>query len=309
MLKSKRSNDSVLKLVAIKTKNNVLISDNINGNGYFYTKLANYLYDGEKPVKTYHKDWFEFNTIPTKIEKQLPARKINERYELKEGFQETELTPKVINKSYIDEDSDFYEVKGLYDYKYETEDSGFEDVPFEITVAEEFDGEFNITRMDYEPKYSLLDRITTHPVLLPTKACYLTKEESYKIIRNHVKTNIDPKYAKITSDYDFCFTVEKVIELHKPYAYEVNVNANYSRRKPKYEKRYNTVRSVKVYEAAPKTYNSYPIVEPFSGKDYDDLKNNIDAFLNNLMEMINEPVVECEHCKGRGVILNDNQIR
>jgi hypothetical protein len=160
--------------------------------------------------------------------------------------------------------------------------------------------------MDYEPKYSLLDRITTHPVLLPTKQCYLTKEESYKIIRNHVKTNIDPRYARVTSDYDFCFAVEKVIELHKPYEYTVNVNAAYSRRKPKYEKRYNTTKSVKVYEVAPKVYNSYPIVEPFSGKDYDDLKKNIDEFLHNLMEMINEPVVECEHCKGRGVILNEN---
>jgi hypothetical protein len=302
----KSNNETILKLVAIKTKNKILISDNINGESYFHTKLSNYLYDGEKPNKTYHKDWFEFKTIPTKIEKQLPARKINQRYELKNGFQETDLTPKVINKSYIDEDSDFYEVKGLYDFKYETEEAGFESIPFEITIAEEIDGEFEIVKMEHTPKYNLLDRITTHPVLLQTKPCYLTNEESYKIIRNHVKVNINPKYAKITSDYDFCFTVEKVIELHKTYEYTVNVNANYSRRKPKYEKRYNITRTVRVYQVAPKTYDGYPIVEPFSGKDYDDLKKNIDEFLHNLMEMINEPVVECEHCKGRGVILNEN---
>jgi hypothetical protein len=121
----------------------------------------------------------------------------------------------------------------LYDFKYETEEAGFESIPFEITIAEEIDGEFEIVKMEHTPKYNLLDRITTHPVLLQTKPCYLTNEESYKIIRNHVKVNINPKYAKITSDYDFCFTVEKVIELHKTYEYTVNVNANYSRRKPK----------------------------------------------------------------------------
>jgi hypothetical protein len=301
-----KSNNSVLKLVAIKTKNKIYISDNIDGDGYFRTRLENYYYDGEKPTKTYNKDWFEFKTIPTKIERRLPERKINQRYELKEGFQETELTPNVINLTYIDEDSDFYEVKGLYDFKFETEEAGFEEIQFEITVAEEIDGTFEIVKMDYQPKYSLLDRITTHPVLLPTRQCYLSQEESYRIIRNYVKANINPNYAKVTSDYDFCFTVEKVIDLHQPHEYEVNVNAGYSRRKPKYAKRYNTTRSVKVYEVAPKSYNSYPIVEPFTGKDYEDLKKNIDTFLHNLMEMINEPVVECKHCKGRGVILNGN---
>ncbi|PKR83507.1 hypothetical protein [Heyndrickxia camelliae] len=301
-----KSNDSTLKLVAIKTKSKILISDNINGENYFHTRLDNYFYDGEKPTKTYHKDWFEFKQMPTKIEKQLPAKRINERYELKEGFSETELTPKVINKSYIDEDSDFYEVKGLYDFKYETQEAGFEEIPFEITIAEEIDGEFEIVKMEHEPKYSLLDRITTHPVLLQTKPCYLTKEESYRIIRNHVKSNINSKYARVTSDYDFYFTVEKVIELYEPHSYEVNVNAAYSRRKPKYEKRYQRNRTQKIYEVAPKPYNSYPVVEPFTGKDYTDLKNNIDTFLHNLMEMINEPVVECKHCKGRGVVLNEN---
>src|SRR5690606_8446244 len=220
--------------------------------------------------------------------------------------QETELTPKVINLVYIDEDSEFYEVKGLYDFKYETEEAGFEEIPFEVNVAEEVDGEFEIVRMEHEPKYSLLDRITTHPILLPTKPCHLTNEQSYRIIRNHVKANINPKYARITSDYDFCFTVKKIIDLYMPHEYTVNINQHYPRRKPKYEKRYNRTREETVYEVAPKSYQDYTVVEPFSGKDYEDLKRNIDAFLHNLMEMINEPVVECECCKGRGVVLNGN---
>lgn len=301
-----KSNDTVLKLVAIKTNNKFLISDNVNGDNYFHTRLQSYFFDGKKAEKTYHKDWFQLNQEPIKIEKTIPAQKINQRYELKDGFQETDMTPKVINEPYIDEDSEFYEVKGLYDYKYEEKEGGFEEIPFEINIVEEIDGEFEIAKMEHQVKYNLLDRIQTHPILLQNKPCYLTKEESYRIIRNHIKTYIDPKYARVTSDYDFCLTVEKVIELHKPHEYTVDVNAMHKRRKPKYEKRYNTTKSVKVYQVAPKSYQSYPIVEPFSGNDYEDLKKNIDLFLNELMEMINEPVVECEHCKGRGVTYNEN---
>lgn len=294
-----------LKLLAIKTKNNVLVSDNVKGESYFHTKIKGLLFDGKKVESTYHKDWFKLNTIPSKIEKQVPQQQINRRYELREGFQETELTPKLIKASYIDEDSEYYEVKGLYELKYELTEPTFEEIDFEINIIEELDREFEIVKQDYDFKYNLLDKIQTHPVLLQEKPCELSKEDTYKIIRNHVKANINPKYAKVTSDYDFCFTVEKLIELYQVHSYEVNINAM-TKRKPKYEKRYQRNRSVKIYEAAPKPYQSYPVVTPFSGKNAKDLKANIAKFLDELMEKINEPLIECSHCKGNGVILDEN---
>lgn len=308
-MKRKVNVSKVLQLIAIKTNNNFFVSDNINGESYFHTNIDTLLFDGEKPKTTYKKDWFKLKHEPTKIERELPEKQINRRYELKEGFQETKLTPKTINESYIDEYSEYYEVKGLYDLKYDTVPTGFEEIPFEINIVEEINGNFEIVKEEFNVKYNLIDRIQTHPVLLPTKPCYLTKEESYKIIRNHVKANINPKYARVTSDYDFCFTVEKVIELYKPQEYEIDINRSYPRRKPKYEKRYKTARSVKIYEVAPKEYQKYPVVKPFYGENYEDLKKNINQFLDELMEFINEPVVDCEHCKGRGVILNENRIR
>jgi hypothetical protein len=295
-----------LKLVAIKTNNKVFISDNLNGESYHREQLSGLYFDGEKPIKTHHKDWFELSQLPEKIEKQLPAKRINMRFELKDGFQESELTPRVINETYIDEDSEYYEVKGLYDFKFETQPAGMEEVPFEINAIEEIDGEFEIIKTEYNLKHSILDKIQTRSIMLHTKPCSLSKQDSYNIIRNHVKANINPKYARVSSDYDFCFSVQKVIELYKPHEYTVDVNATYKRRKPKYEKRYNTNKTVLVYEAAPKTYNNYPVVEEFVGKDYEDLQNNIKTFLDNLMAEINEPVVECEHCKGRGVTFDEN---
>lgn len=36
----------------------------------------------------------------------------------------------------------------------------------------------------------------------------------------------------------------------------------------------------------------------------EDLKNNIDNYLKHLISIINEPLKECIHCNGNGVVLN-----
>ncbi|MGP3749700.1 hypothetical protein ACTWKA_21860 [Bacillus sp. 3A_MP1] len=295
-----------MKLIGIKTNNCFLVSDNIESKRYFNSQLDELLFDGKRATETYKSDWFKLDKEPSVIEKQMPAKKINHRYELKEGFQETDLTPQVINVSYIDEESEYYEVKGLYELKFEEVPQQNEKIEFEMNVIEEIDGELKLQSHNFNLNYNLLDRIQTHPMLLETKPCYLSREESYKIIRNHIKANINPKFARITSDYDFCLTVVKVLELYKPHEYVVDINLMHKRRKPKLEKRFQTKREVEIYNIAPKAYQSYPIVEPFSGKDVEDLKSNIKKFLDDLMAKINEPLVECKCCKGRGVILNEN---
>lgn len=300
----KAPNNGTLKLVMIKTKTNSYISDNIKNEGYHHTELSKLVIDGEQLESTYNKDWFKVKDVPTKIEKMKPAQKINQRYELKEGYPESELTPKIVQTS------DFYDkyedVSGLYTYKYDEVEGGLEEIEFEVNVIEELDVEFEMKRVDYKPEYNFLDKLETHPILLPSKPCKLTHKQSYDIIRNHIKHNIDSKYARVTSDYDFCLTVKKVIELYEPQSYQVNLNAGHSRRKPKYETRFKINKELTIFEVAPKVYNEYTVVTPFTGDNYDDLLNNIEKYLNELMSKINEPLKECECCKGNGVILNDN---
>ncbi|MCM3387229.1 hypothetical protein M3649_03670 [Ureibacillus chungkukjangi] len=300
----RKGHESTLKLAAIKTKDRVYISDNIKNESYFHTRLNGLLFDGELAKDTYDSKWFEIPNIPIKIEKQRPKSKTNQRYELKTGFPESELTPKIVSYSEFDEEYD--DVRGLYTYKYDEIEEGLEEVEFEINVIEEVDGHFEMKRQEYNPIYNFLDKITTHPKLLPLRPCKLSNEESYKIIRNHVKANIDSKYARITSDYDFCFTVKKVIELYEPRQYQVDINAMHKRLKPKYETRYQRDRQVEVYQVAPKPYQSYTVVTPFEGDNYEDLLKNIDTYLDDLMKVINQPFVECECCKGTGVILDAN---
>lgn len=296
--------NDTLKLVAIKTKNKVYISDNIDNSNYHSTRIENYLFDGEKPKKTYRNSWFELDNLPTKIERKIAPQRINIRYELNPKYPMSELTPKIIEESYIDEDSPYYDVIGLYERKWDQTEETMEEVEFQLNIIEELEENFEITKQEYDLKYNFLDILNTHPILLRTKPCSLTREESYKIIREYIKANINPLYASITSDYDFCFTVQKVIELYKPEEYQVNINSG-TKRKPKYETRFKRSRSEKIYEAAPKPYQSYPVVQPFSGKNEEDLKNNIKTFLEELISKINEPIKECEHCKGTGVVWNE----
>lgn len=295
---------NTLKLIMITSKSNNYISDNVNNEGYFHTKIADLLFDGQKLERTYDKSWLKINSIPKKIERVKPKSRINQRYELKEGYPEGELTPKIV--SYSDFDDNYDEVRGLYTYKYDEVEEGFEDVKFEVNVIEEVEGEFEMKQLQYTPKYNFLDQIQTHPKLLPLKPCKLTHEQSYKIIRDFVKNNIDSKYAVITSDYDFCFTVKKKIELYEPRQYQVDINMMHKRRKPKYETRYQRSREVTIFEVAPKSYQSYTIVEPFEGNSYEDLLMNIDTYLKELITKINDPLTECECCKGTGVIFDVN---
>jgi len=134
-----------LKLVIIQSTSGIYISDNVLGDNYFTSKLQGYKIDGLDAEKTYVKDWFKVSSIPIKIERNLPEKRINVRYELKEGYPESELTPKVINVSYIDEDDQYYRVVSLYDVKYDLEPSRYEDVEFEIIVLDA-DANFKTSR-------------------------------------------------------------------------------------------------------------------------------------------------------------------
>jgi hypothetical protein len=288
-----------MKLLAIKTKDNFYISENIELRSYSNDNIPSYLFDGEKAEKTLKQYWYSVKQEPKEIIRELPEKQVNTRWELKQGFPESELTPKILKSSPFDEESDYYDVCGLYQVKYETEKAGFEKIDFEIIIIAE-DDNFKIIKQDFQVKYNLIDEITIPDVLLPTRPCSISGKQFYDIIRRYVQHNIDSKYAKITSDYDFCFTVTKHLEYASPKPYKVDVG---TKRRPNYVTRYNTHRDVKIFETSPQGYSNYPTQEGISGSSYEDLENNIREYLSELIKKINEPAVDCECCGGVGVIL------
>jgi hypothetical protein len=296
-----------VQFVGIKTKDGVYISDNVLG-GPFNTYISQYKFDGIIGVPSYLKDWVLICDLPKKVEKRIPEKHTNTRYELQDGFPVSEATPKIIYDSWIGEDSVWYGVMSLYTRAYDIEPEYYAPVEFEINIIDSVEN-FKPTVLQYPIENTILDRVTTHPILLPMKPCELSTNQTYKIIREYIKKNIDTEQAHITSDYDFCFGVEKIIQLDElePYTVDVNNINNWGRRKrkSKNETRYRKVRKVNIFDAAPRNYQQYPIVIPFKGNNYDDMINNINNYLLNLITKINEPVVDCPNCKGLGVIFTN----
>jgi hypothetical protein len=121
-----------------------------------------------------------------------------------------------------------------------------------------------------------------------------------------VKENINPKTAAVTSDYAFCFTVTRKIAV-KPYETRVErKKANGSSYAvPKIKTYTHTHKPVELFEMthSESNYRGYTPIKGFTGENLQDLADNIKHYLDTLMEHINTPYAECEHCSGAGVIV------
>jgi hypothetical protein len=146
-------------------------------------------------------------------------------------------------------------------------------------------------------------------ILLPSRPCKLTSQQMYKIVREYIKQNINYTYATITSDYNFCFTVQKKIILDNPYENktEIKKQNGHSYHPPKYNTKYTKDRLVPIFEMtySPENYKGYTSIPEMWGENQEDLKEKVDRYCQELIEIINKPLVDCPHCHGEGVILQD----
>ena len=286
--------ESSLNLIVVKTKKDgIFVSDNVMGNPYFSSKIPSMFFDGELLLATFKKDWYRLNKIPQKIERSLPAQSINKRYELKQGFPETGLTPKVISWEDWDDES---QVGGLYEFKFDQLEGDVVEVDFNLEILSE-EERFCVEKAKFPYSTTLMTSLTTHPALHSERPCTISGAELYKILRKEVQIKLDRNYARITSDYDFCLGVEKIIPQEKQ-SYQVDVG----KRRPKYETRYTTSRSVKVLELCPTPRDGYEVVKPILGENQKDLESKVEKYISNIIEELNKPLINCECCKGMGVI-------
>jgi hypothetical protein len=151
--------------------------------------------------------------------------------------------------------------------------------------------------------WSDLEKMIVPDFLLHTRPCKLSSKQTYDIIRFHVRDNIDPYYATISSDYDFCFVVEKRYRI-KPYIRNTEIKKANGRSyaRPKFTKRTIEYKEETIYSMthAERKYGGYHVIAGFEGDSFRQLINNIKMYLEELMEFINEPVHECDKCNGTG---------
>lgn len=320
----------MIKIIAIKTDEGLFIQ--APGDGYRTSSgLSNLYFDGEKPEQTFHEHWLKIASEPKTVEKRLPPKAINYRYELKDATMSTAMIPLALRRDDVADcpglewewKKEYSHLESLYDLKYDEIPEGKETIEYTFNVVLEIAGIKEYTNFSYpiqrtewshegltvivpsDAKHQILDRILFPEIVLPSKPCAFTSEQSYKIVRQHVKQNINLEAAKITSDYNFCFTVKKIILLNNPYETKSEtLNARgKSYRNRRYRTNYISKREVEVFEMtfSPKSYAGYTPILGFRGKDQDDLKVVVDTYLSDLMRTINVPLTECPHCNGMGV--------
>lgn len=324
-----------MKIIGIKTKKGIFVSIFKPGENYRkYVNLNEYIINGKPPEPSFHNDWSCIDSEPKKVEQKKSQPNINHRYELKDKSMMSDKTPFVFyreNVAYYHDyewiwKDEFSMFRSLYKEVSDKQPDITENVEFEYTqIMEcdelmkpvEFDHELLKTHWKHEGTrkigqedivYQLIDKIIFPEIVLPSKKCELTKEKSYQVIREYVKNHIDGRYAEVTSDYDFCFTVKKKIALSEPEKYTVDVNFNVfskRKRKPKLETRLRKSRYAECFEMAPKPYQNYTVLKNgFRGENQEDLDRNIKQYCESLIEFINKPLIDCPHCNGNGVILD-----
>ena len=171
-----------------------------------------------------------------------------------------------------------------------------------------------IFQIKYDARVDLLTEIEYPEEAHQDMPCKLTSEQMFTIVRNHVKSHIDTKYAKITSDYDLHFEVVKNIALADPLQEMVDANNSLlnKKRKPKWVSR--TIASKKTtilnIKRSPNDCNygdNCHVIPSIRGKNYADLIQKVDKYLDKLMSTINKNYCECPNCKGWGIVEVENE--
>ena len=274
--------------------------------------IDKFLFNGVKGKPTFHQNWVELDSVPTKIEIIQPQ--FNKYYTLKDELNHLQYKFPVELDIVSANQFPFGVLDEMYLYNNDRLDDKVEEVLFMLHDA----GEFVVkdpTNFSYEisgkfnKKSSIGREVIQHDTLatlfVPSIVvnnipCSISGEHLYDIIRQHIKANINHDVARITSDYDFCFTVQKVIKLEEPITV-FKVDA-----KGKKKQHIKTERLVPIFEMSPNAYQDYTPVPSISANNEEELKGKIDDIISNIMSHINKREFECHCCKGKGTV--DEQI-
>lgn len=306
------------KIYLIQTDICCFISDCKIFSGYNYnyhtSSLAKLFFDGSTPEPTFIKHWWKIKKYPQKIEISQSQPNINKRYEIRDETLISKQLPKIIN---LEEKNNYTEaVLNLYDFKSDK-------VP-NIMIKGEYDIEtiFKVDNYQESPKFDynillknkskisnvdinhqLLDKLIFPEILLSVQPCSISSLNLYGAIRKHIIDNIDARVSTITSNYDFCFTVKKIVPLIKPRKFTYNnIFARTKKARLKTHFGIQEYKNIEIFEMTndKENYNNYTPVKTLFAENEIELKDKIDTLLKNLITVINEPLSFCTHCNGTG---------
>ena len=306
--------------------------------GYFIA--PNYLINDKVVDTNFNHGWYIIDDeVITSFKNIVPNCSEFSHYELIDTSLSSNVLPLILTKEdvipveeylcdgeYIDSWTNYSSIKPLYKEVSIEVPTKYEDVEFELNFLGEVEGDLNkpctekfklygggidtkVTEQEIKDivHYSELDKILTPDFYLHNKPCFVPPHILYRIIRTYVKENINLLVAKITSDYDFCFTVKKVVKV-KPYKHKTEVckSGLKSYKPPKFKEYMVDQRDIEIFEMTATNYSNYTQLQPLRGENLEDLVNNLKQYLVDLITVINEPLKDCECCNGTGVVGNFN---
>lgn len=319
----------VIKAKMIDTGKGCFISE--SKKTYNQNHILRYLYfDGNQPKESYKADWLYIPNRPTKIQRMSRQKYTNYRWELNRPEMKGKLldcVPKDYSGDdydlYFDEEGDF-KLEGFYNYKYDSIPSELEDVEVEWELIMEVENFKEPPRLCFEGikrigwnesvyqirnenvKHYAMDEMIIPPVLIHNRPCYFTSKQVYDITRQYVKEHIDLRVAKISSDYDFCFEVQKLIPLHQPKQISYQ-NLFAKTKKERQEIHTSTVKyrdetTVLEMTSEEERHKGYTPIPKMCANSEEELQQKMQEWLDYVISEINKPLIECPHCKGLGIV-------
>lgn len=323
-------NNEAIKVRIVKTDGACFITDCMAKSGYDYnyhhSKLKDLYFDGEKPKPSFKAQWLTIPHFPQRIERKVAGEVINKRQEILDAEMISAKLPPVmyypLPPEMIDEDGDF-RYASLYEYKYDREPDHLEDVEiewdlvcdvenFQMPPKIEFTG---IHKWNYESvpyiikndsiRHQTLDEIIFPEVLLHNRPCSFTSKTVYDITRKYVLDHIDHSVAEVTSNYDFCFEVQKIIPLHAPE--KITYQNFFAKTKRERDKLHTTIKEFRKHTVFEMTnlvdrYGNYTPIPDMFAENETALEKKMNEWLTGLMDEINRPLCECPHCSGKGIV-------
>lgn len=338
-----------MKLDYYKSEKGLFVSNSNKGySGRREPISGKFKINGKDPQTTHANGWYFIDGEDefSKFEKEVSGKRENYRWELKDSCPEpiAATLPKTIS---LEDSCEWYDDDDYYDYRIGSDCKHYDYAIFytrtsdlippeyvEEEVELNFLGEiqsewtnnpvndsYTVYKTSYKHQgemeldlksiatYSELSQMMVSDLLIHNQPCSLSSKQTYNIVRRHILDNIDSRWAVVTSDYDFCFTVKKKIAV-KPIQKKDPILKRNGRpyAKPRFKTSSVTHKTEEIFEMthAEKRYKGYTSIKGFEGNNLQELAENIKLYLDELMDYINRPLSECECCKGTGHLFEDS---
>lgn len=311
-----------MKISVIKTNTGIYA----NTTEYYDVLLINDV-EGQK---TYTSGWLWYEGVVLPISKagRMKYNYQKSHYKIKDPSLVCDKLPEILEvDEVLDEDGEWeYEyshLESLYEIEYTPPQKFFEQIDFEESLIMELDCDkiIPLEKFSYErkgvinkvyPEHPELVKIMYPSLLYQFTYCKYTTDDVYKILQDYIRKHIDLRYAKIVTDYDFRFCVYKVVETVNEESYDLEVFKNNGKKynPRRFEKKYRRARNYQIFlmNLKPEINDDFKI-EEITANNEAELMQKMKKLCEDVIAVINEPVKDCPHCEGQGVIRNDAKVK